>query len=152
MASRYSKIVYTEVGMRPAMQIGNKDIPVDQTVALRDALSESGLEQIVIGSFVSPKYTPKPGAMHTAPALNEKGVERAMQYSPPVTIMHSKHPRLRDRMRWMASGRGHSRSSRSRNWPGLPGKDVRPVFTGHIVLSGRSKTLRPASCSKRSIA
>ena len=109
MASRYPKIVYTEEGMREGMQIESKDIPVDQKVALLDALSETGLKQIVIGSFVSPKYTPqmarideivtkftpKPGVMYTALALNEKGVERAKQYAPPLTIMRSKRPQLR---------------------------------------------------------
>src|ERR1019366_3228090 len=109
MSGRYPKIVYTEEGMREGMQIESKDIPVDQKVALLDALSETGLKQIVIGSFVSPKYTPqmarideivtkfhpKPGVMYTALALNEKGVERAKQYSPPRTIVRSKRPQLR---------------------------------------------------------
>ena len=109
MSGRYPKIVYTEEGMREGMQIENKDIPVDQKVELLDALSETGLKQIVIGSFVSPKYTPqmarideivtkfhpKPGVMYTALALNEKGVERAKQYSPPLTIVRSKRPQLR---------------------------------------------------------
>ena len=109
MSGRYPKIVYTEEGMREGMQIENKDIPVDQKVALLDALSETGLKQIVIGSFVSPKYTPqmarideivtkftpKPGVMYTALALNEKGVERAKQYSPPLTIVRGRRPQLR---------------------------------------------------------
>ena len=109
MSGRYPHIVYTEEGMREGMQIEDKDIPVDQKVELLDALSETGLKQIVIGSFVSPKYTPqmarideivtkfkpKPGVMYTALALNEKGVERAKQYAPPLTIMRSKRPQLR---------------------------------------------------------
>ena len=98
-----------EKGPREGMQIESADIPVNQKVELLDALSETGLKQIVIGSFVSPKYTPqmarideivtkfhpKPGVMYTALALNEKGVERAKQYSPPLTIMRSKRPQLR---------------------------------------------------------
>lgn len=109
MPGRYPTIVYTEEGMREGMQIESKDIPVDQKVELLDALSETGLKQIVIGSFVSPKYTPqmarideivtkfhpKPGVMYTALALNEKGVERAKQYSPPLTIVRSRRPQLR---------------------------------------------------------
>jgi len=109
MPGRYPQIVYTEEGMREGMQIESADIPVDQKVELLDALSETGLKQIVIGSFVSPKYTPqmarideivtkfhpKPGVMYTALALNEKGVERAKQYSPPLTIMRSRRPQLR---------------------------------------------------------
>ena len=109
MAGRYPKIVYTEEGMREGMQIESKDIPVDQKVELLDALSETGLKQIVIGSFVSPKYTPqmqrideivtkfhpKPGVMYTALALNPKGLERAKQYAPPLTIVRSRRPQLR---------------------------------------------------------
>jgi hydroxymethylglutaryl-CoA lyase len=109
MPGRYPQIVYTEEGMREGMQIEDANIPVNQKVELLDALSETGLKQIVIGSFVSPRYTPqmarideivtkfhpKPGVMYTALALNEKGVERAKQYSPPLTIMRSKRPQLR---------------------------------------------------------
>ncbi len=109
MAGRYPTIVYTEEGMREGMQIESADIPVDAKVELLDALSETGLKHIVVGSFVSPKYTPqmarideivkkfhpKPGVTYTALALNEKGVERARQYSPPLTIMRSKRPQLR---------------------------------------------------------
>jgi hydroxymethylglutaryl-CoA lyase len=76
---------------------------------LLDALSETGLTEIVIGSFVSPKYTPqmahideivtrfhpKPGVQYTALALNPKGVERAKQYSPPLTIVRDPRPQLR---------------------------------------------------------
>jgi len=110
MAGRYPKIVYTEEGMREGMQIEDANIPVDQKVELLDALSETGLKEIVIGSFVSPKYTPqmarideivtkftpKPGVTYTALALNEKGVERAKQYAPPLTIVRgSGRPALR---------------------------------------------------------
>jgi hydroxymethylglutaryl-CoA lyase len=109
MAGRYPTIVYTEEGMREGMQIESADIPVSAKVELLDALSETGLKRIVVGSFVSPKYTPqmarideivqkftpKPGVTYTALALNEKGVERAKQYSPPLTIERgSGKPRL----------------------------------------------------------
>ena len=109
MSGRYPKIVYTEEVMREGMQIEDAKIPVSAKVELLDALSETGLKQIVIGSFVSPKYTPqmveideivkrfhpKPGVMYTALALNERGVERAKQYAPPLTIVRSSRPQLR---------------------------------------------------------
>jgi len=99
MATGYPNIIYTEEGMREGMQIESKDIPIDAKVALLDALSETGLKRIVVGSFVSPKYTPqmaridelmhkfhpKPGVTYLALALNEKGIERAQEYSPPLT-------------------------------------------------------------------
>jgi hypothetical protein len=54
-----SAIVYTEEGMREGMQIEDANIPIDAKVALHDVLSETGLKRIVVGSFVSPRYTPQ---------------------------------------------------------------------------------------------
>ena len=99
----YPQIILTEEGMRDGLQIEDANIPVDQKVALLDALSETGLKRIVVGSFVSPKYTPqmkhideimhkfhpKPGVTYLALALNAKGVERSQEYSPPLTIERS---------------------------------------------------------------
>lgn len=93
-------IQYTEEGMREGLQIESAAIPVEDKIRLLDALSETGLKRIVVGSFVSPKWTPqmarideivqgfhpKPGVTYTALALNQRGVERAMQYSPPLTV------------------------------------------------------------------
>ena len=113
MSGRYPEIVYTEEGMREGMQIENANIPIDAKVALLDALSETGLKRIVVGSFVSPRYTPqmaridelmqkfhpKDGVTYTALALNQKGVERAKAYSPPLTIERgSGRPTLRVHM------------------------------------------------------
>jgi hydroxymethylglutaryl-CoA lyase len=106
--SNWPKIVYKEEGMREGMQIEDANIAVDDKVELLDALSETGLQQIVVGSFVSPKwtpqmerideivskFTPKPGVTYTALALNSRGVERARAYSPPLTIERDKYPRL----------------------------------------------------------
>src|SRR3989337_3705811 len=100
MAGRYPTIVYTEEGMREGMQIEAAEIPIEAKVALLEALSEPGLKRIVVGSFVSPKYTPqmarmdelmhkfhpKPGVTYLATTLNPKGVERAQAYAPPLTI------------------------------------------------------------------
>ena len=100
MSNNYPTIIYTEEGMREGMQIEDSLIPVDEKVALLDALSETGLKRIVVGSFVSPKYTPqmasidqvvekftpKKGVTYTALALNQIGIERASKYSPPLTI------------------------------------------------------------------
>jgi len=99
---------YKEEGMREGMQIEDSQISIDDKVELLDALSETGLKQIVVGSFVSPKwtpqmerideivtrFTPKPGVTYTALALNSRGVERAKAYSPPLTIERDVVPRL----------------------------------------------------------
>ena len=104
----YPKIKYKEEGMREGMQIEDAQISVKDKVELLDMLSETGLQQIVVGSFVSPKWTPqmerideivttfkpKPGVTYTALALNSRGVERAKAYSPPLTFERDAFPRL----------------------------------------------------------
>jgi hydroxymethylglutaryl-CoA lyase len=111
-AGRFPEIVYIEEGMREGMQSEDANIPIDAKVALLEALSETGLKRIVVGSFVSPRYTPqmaridelmhtfhpKAGVTYMALALNEQGVERAQQYSPPLTIERSGCPTLRVHM------------------------------------------------------
>src|SRR3954464_14590383 len=86
--SGYPKVVLTEEGMREGMQIERADIPVADKIRLLDALSETGLPHIVVGSFVSPKWTPqmaeveelvrgfhpRPGVRYTAVALNQRGI------------------------------------------------------------------------------
>jgi hydroxymethylglutaryl-CoA lyase len=66
---------------------------------LLDALSETGLKEIVVGSFASPKWTPqmaliddivggfhaKPGVRYTYAAFNERGMERARSFTPPLS-------------------------------------------------------------------
>ena len=104
----WPKVKYKEEGMREGMQIEDAQISVDDKVELLDMLSETGLQQIVVGSFVSPKWTPqmerideivtkfkpKSGVTYTALALNSRGVERAKAYSPPLTIERDAFPRL----------------------------------------------------------
>ena len=99
MAVRYPKINYVEEVMREGMQIEDANIPVEAKADLLNALSETGLKNIVVGSFVSPKYTPqmakmdeimagltpKAGVKYSDTALNEKGIERAKQCTPPVS-------------------------------------------------------------------
>ena len=93
-------IVYIEEVMREGMQIEDAAIPVADKVALLDALSDTGLDQIAVGSFVSARYTPqmacieelarkftpRPGVTYLALALNARGAERAQVYAPPLTI------------------------------------------------------------------
>lgn len=97
--SGYPTIVHTEEGMRDGLQIENPDIPLDAKVRLLDALSETGLKEIAVGSFVSPKWTPqmacmdelvrrfrpKPGVRYVYTALNDKGRERAREFTPPLS-------------------------------------------------------------------
>lgn len=95
----YPTVHLVEECMREGMQIESVEISLEDKVRLLDALSETGLESIVVGSFVSPKYTPqmaeidelmrrftpKPGIEYSAVALNQKGRERAKEFTPPLS-------------------------------------------------------------------
>src|SRR5215218_7920830 len=100
MAGRYPNIVFTDETLREGMQIEDANIPIEQKAELLNKLSETGLKNIVVGSFVSPKYTPqmknisevmkgfkpKEGVNYTAMIPNEKGIERAKEFSPPINL------------------------------------------------------------------
>ena len=84
--------------MREGLQIESKDIPVEDKLRLLDALGETGLKTISIGSFASPRwmpqmacideiasrFTPKPGVRYTAVAFNKRGFERAGLHHPKI--------------------------------------------------------------------
>lgn len=96
---RYPAVRIIEEGMREGMQIESAEITVDNKVRLLDVLSQTGLETIVVGSFVSPEWTPQmanidevvtrftpvPGVTYNALALNDKGRERMRPYIPPLS-------------------------------------------------------------------
>jgi len=81
-----------EEGPREGFQIEKGPIATARKVELIDALSETGLSQIQIVSFVNPKrvpgmadaedvvkrFTPKKGVRYTGLWLNDKGLERAI--------------------------------------------------------------------------
>lgn len=85
--------------MREGMQIESADIPVRDKIHLLDVLSGTGLRNIVVGSFVSPRWTPQmaeidkivegftpaDGVTYTALALNERGRQRLREHIPPLS-------------------------------------------------------------------
>src|SRR3954468_9559317 len=87
--SGYPTIVRTEEGMRDGLRIEDQNIRVADEFRLIEALSETGLKEIAIGSLVSPKWAPqmacidelvrgfrpKPGVRYTYTTLNDKGIE-----------------------------------------------------------------------------
>jgi hydroxymethylglutaryl-CoA lyase len=97
---RWPAVDYVEQAMREGMQIEDANIPVSDKVALIHALSETGLRTIVVGSFVSPRYTPqmaeideivaqlqpRAGVTYTALVAPGRYAERARRYSPPLTL------------------------------------------------------------------
>ena len=133
MARQWPQVVYKEEGMREGMQIEDSNIAVEDKVRLLDALSETGLKTIVVGSFVSPKWTPqmtridevvskfhpKPGVKYTALAVNARGVERAREYSPPLTIERDPWPRLNCHVCDVFTRRNYNRSQMQEmeRWP-----------------------------------
>lgn len=95
----YPQVHIVEECMREGMQIESVEISIEDKVRLLEALSEAALPAIVVGSFVSPKYTPqmaeidelmtrftaRPGIRYSAVALNDKGRERAAAFTPPLS-------------------------------------------------------------------
>ncbi|HET9652190.1 MAG TPA: hydroxymethylglutaryl-CoA lyase [Usitatibacter sp.] len=81
-----------EEGPREGFQIEKGPIPTARKIELIDSLSETGLKQIQVVSFVPPKNVPgmadadevvegfhkKPGVRYTGLWLNEKGLQRAI--------------------------------------------------------------------------
>jgi hydroxymethylglutaryl-CoA lyase len=81
-----------EVGPRDGLQNIKQTIPTEIKVAFIDALSETGIDEIEIASFVSPKWVPQmadgeevcarikrnPDVTYMALVPNEKGLERAI--------------------------------------------------------------------------
>ena len=135
MPQQWPTVHYKEEGMREGMQIEDASISVDDKVALLDMLSETGLRSIVVGSFVSPrwtpqmerideivqKFTPKPGVTYTALALNARGVERARAYSPQLTIERDAYPRLSCHLCDVFARRNTNRSQMQEmeRWPAI---------------------------------
>lgn len=86
--------------MREGMQVESASIPIAAKIELLDLLSTARLNEIVVGSFVSPRWTPQmagidelisrftpvEGVRYTAIALNDRGRERMRAYVPPLAV------------------------------------------------------------------
>ncbi len=85
-----------EVGPRDGLQNEKHIVPTDRKVAFIDELSETGVHEIEVSSFVSPKWIPqlsdasevfskikrKPGVCYSALVPNLRGFERALPSHP----------------------------------------------------------------------
>ena len=92
MASLPARVEIHEEGPREGFQIERPGFSIADRAALIDALADSGLKQIQVASFVSPKRVPqmadaaelfaairrRPGVRYTGLWLNEQGFERAL--------------------------------------------------------------------------
>lgn len=111
MKSALPTIKLTEEGLREGVQIEDVNISIEDKLRLLDALSDSGLQRIVVGAFVSPKWTPqmaqvdeliermnpRPGISYLALVLNDRGRERMAAHVPPLT-MEDRPPALHTHM------------------------------------------------------
>ncbi|OWU83141.1 hydroxymethylglutaryl-CoA lyase [Oceanicola sp. 22II-s10i] len=92
--SDYPKVVeFHEEGPREGFQIEKRSYPLEQRARFVEALADTGLKQIQVGSFVSPKAVPtmadtpelfdmirrRDDVRYTGLWLNEKGFQRALQ-------------------------------------------------------------------------
>lgn len=82
-----------EVGPRDGLQNEKATVPVEAKVAFIDALSGTGLTEIEVSAFVSPRWIPqlgdadevfrriarRPGVVYSALVPNEKGLDRALE-------------------------------------------------------------------------
>jgi hydroxymethylglutaryl-CoA lyase len=91
MSDLPKRVEFHEEGPREGFQIERKLYPLEDRVALVEALAETGLHHIQVASFVSPKKVPqmadsealfgairkRPGVVYTGLWLNEQGFLRA---------------------------------------------------------------------------
>lgn len=96
----WPRVRLNESALREGMQIESADITVDDKIRLFRAIAETGIEQIEVGSFVSPRYTPQmrlvdelvaavfpvEGTRLTAVALNDQGRARRARWMPPLEL------------------------------------------------------------------
>ncbi|NQV21860.1 MAG: hydroxymethylglutaryl-CoA lyase [Rhodospirillales bacterium] len=93
MTSYPKSVEFHEEGPREGFQIESQSFPPAERAALIEALADSGLKQVQVGSFVSPRAVPtmadteevfklikkQPGTRYTVLWLNRKGFERALR-------------------------------------------------------------------------
>lgn len=86
------RVRIVEVGPRDGLQNVQATVPTEIKVAYVNALSRSGLQEIEVSSFVSPRWVPQladaeqvfalinrvPGVHYSALVPNERGLERAL--------------------------------------------------------------------------
>ncbi len=93
-------VIYSEEVMREGFGIADTAIPLQARLELLEALSDTGLQRITVGAFVSPRYVPqmgcfeellgaikpRPGVQYLTFAHNRKAQLKALQFAPPLTV------------------------------------------------------------------
>ncbi|WP_342000222.1 citramalate synthase [Microbacterium sp. LWH7-1.2] len=144
------RVVIVEEGMRDGLQIESSDVTVDERVRLLDTLSRSGLQRIVVGAFVSPRWSPsmagtdevirrmhvEPGVEYTALALNAKGVELQQEFIPPLTRKNAARTIVHACDVFVQRNTNRDQAAEIAAWPGVIGRAVRAgAETATIALN-----------------
>ena len=96
----WRSVIYSEEVMREGFGIEDARIPLEDRIALLDALSATGLERISLGAFVSSRFVPQmacfeellrrvsppPGVRYLSFVHNAKAREMAARFAPPLTL------------------------------------------------------------------
>jgi hydroxymethylglutaryl-CoA lyase len=103
----YPKVLITDETLRDGLQIEREGVTVDEKLELLQMMVDAGLNRMVVGAFVNPKWSPQmadslevvkrlkeiPGVSFFVLALNERGRLERLEYAPPITIdqIHATH-------------------------------------------------------------
>jgi hydroxymethylglutaryl-CoA lyase len=105
--TNYPKVQITDETLRDGLQIEREGVTLQEKLELLDMMVSAGLNRIVVGAFVNPKWSPqmadslelvkrlkeKPGVSYFVLALNERGRLERLEYAPPLAIepIHATH-------------------------------------------------------------
>jgi hydroxymethylglutaryl-CoA lyase len=98
--TRWPTVILSEEIVREGFGIEDKNIPLAHKLALIEALSDTGLQRITLGAFVSPRYVPqmagfedllravkpRPGVAYGTFAHTPKARKLAENFVPPLTV------------------------------------------------------------------
>ena len=98
----WPSVILSEEIVREGFGIEDVAIPLADKVALIEALSDTGLQRITLGAFVSPRYVPqmagfeallrafkpRPGVQYQTFAHTPKARQLAQGFAPPLTVDH----------------------------------------------------------------
>ena len=96
----WPSVIFSEEVMREGFGIEDVRIPLEDRIALLDALSATGLTRITLGAFVSPRFVPQmacfeellrrvfppEGVLYLPFVHNAQARQMAARFSPPLTL------------------------------------------------------------------
>ena len=144
-----SHVEIHEEGPREGFQIEPDTHPLAERAALVEALAASGLAQIQVASFVSPKRVPqmadadqlfaaickRPGTRYTALWLNEAGYQRARAV-PQVDLAGTLYFYASDAFSRQNNGRGAAQMAQEqRQWVQRYREDALPIEAAYLMTA-----------------